>query len=264
MSIEINLAGKTALITGSTSGMGHAAARALATAGARVVLNGRTESSVTTACQNLRQVLPQAEVRGIAADVGEPEAIDRLIEMEPRVDVLVTSAGPTESKPFFEISDDDWERFFRVYVMSAVRLSRYYAERMIERGWGRLIFNAHVFSGYMTGEMVHWGVSKAALLGLSRGLAENLAGTGVTANAFVPGPTHTEESFMRHAKPTGGKSFTQIEKELFEGPLQHSIVKRFIDPSEVASVIVFLASGQASAITGAVLRVDGGSIRFPL
>jgi NAD(P)-dependent dehydrogenase (short-subunit alcohol dehydrogenase family) len=260
--MKINLAGKTALITGSTSGMGFAAARALATSGATIILHGRIDEHVTSARQRLRHELPDAEVRGVAADLGDRDACDRLIAKEPHVDILVTGAGPTEARPFFEISDEEWEQFFRIYVLSTVRLSRHYAKQMIARGWGRLLFNAHVFNGYMSGEMVHWGVCKAGLLGLARGLAENLAATGVTANAFVPGPTHTKESFTRRGKLPDGKSFEEVETELFEGPLRHSILKRFIHPSEVANLIVFLASEQASAITGAVMRVDGGSIRF--
>jgi len=262
--MKIDLAGKKALVTGSTSGMGHAIASGLARAGAAVTVHGRSDESVGPAVERLKKEVAGADVRGVAADLADREAIDRLIAAEPSVDILVSNAGPTENVPFFEIEEEEWERFFRIYVMAAVRLSRHHARGMVERGWGRVVFNASVVSGYQLGEMVHWGACKAALLGLSRGLAENLAGSGVTANAFLPGPTHTEESFMTRAHPEAGKSFAEIEEEIFSGPMKASLIERFIRPEEVGNLVVFLASDQASAITGAALRVDGGVIRYPL
>jgi NAD(P)-dependent dehydrogenase (short-subunit alcohol dehydrogenase family) len=259
--MEITLAGRSAVITGSTQGMGYAIATKMAEAGVSVVISGRKEARVREAVERLKREVPRAEVSGCAADVGAAAALDRLLAHAPEADILVTSAGPTESKPFFEITDDDWDHFWRVYVLAAVRLARHYGRGMIKRGWGRIIFNAAVVSGYQQGEMVHWGACKAALLGLSRGLAENLTGNGVTVNAFIPGPTHTEESLMPHLPAGSQKTFKQVEKEFFDGPLSTSVLKRFLHPTEVANLVVFLASDQASGITGAAFRIDGGIIR---
>lgn len=260
--MELNLDGKRALVTGSTSGIGYAIAQGLAEAGAAVILNGRSEYRLAKAIERLRNEIPQSEVDGCAADVGEAASVERLIAAYPDVDILVNNAGPIEAEHFFEISDQQWEQFLQVIVMAAVRLSRHHAQRMMRRGWGRVLFNASMTGGFLSGETVHYGAAKAALLGLSRGLAETTAGSGVTVNAFVPGPTHSEQSFMAkapHARP--GKSFEEIERELFEGALGSSLIKRFISPTEIANLVVFLASERSSAITGAALRVDGGIVR---
>jgi NAD(P)-dependent dehydrogenase (short-subunit alcohol dehydrogenase family) len=259
--MRIDLSGKTALVTGSTSGMGYAIAKGLAEAGAAVVIHGRSEASVSQAGERLKQEVPVVNLRGRAAELADDGAVRDLLKAVPDVDILVNNAGPIESKPFFELTDEDWDRFFQVYVMAAVRLSRHYGRAMMKRNWGRILFSAGVTSGFSPGEMVHYGSCKAALLGLSRGLAENVAGTGITVNAFLPGPTHTEESFMARAKPPAGKTFEAIENELFGSSLLSSVVRRFIRPVEVANFVVFLASEQASAITGAALHVDGGVIR---
>jgi NAD(P)-dependent dehydrogenase (short-subunit alcohol dehydrogenase family) len=259
--MKIDLSGKRALVTGSTSGMGYAIAKGLAEAGAAVVVHGRSEESVSAARARLAKEVPGADLTGHAAELADAGAVSRLAGAISRVDILVNNAGPIESRPFFEIGDAEWQRFFDIYVMAPVRLARELTRPMVDRGWGRVLFSAGVTSGFMPGEMVHYGACKAALLGLSRGLAESCARTGVTVNAFLPGPTHTEESFNARAHPTAGTSFAQIERGIFDGPMASSIVGRFVLPSEVAAFVVFLASEQASAITGAALHVDGGVIR---
>jgi NAD(P)-dependent dehydrogenase (short-subunit alcohol dehydrogenase family) len=258
--MKIEMHTRRALVTGSTSGMGFAIAKGLAEAGAEVILHGSTSEHVGAAKARLDAELSNARVGGIAADLSDLGAVDRLIQDAGDIDILISNGGPTETKPFFELTDEDWDRFIRIYLLTPVRLARQFARRMVDKRWGRVLFNAHVVSGLQPAEMVHWGTVKAGLLGLSRGLAESVSRSGVTVNAFVPGPTHTEESFAaRH--PDSGKTFKQIETELFDGPLSTSILRRFIHPDEVASLAVFLASDRASAITGAVLRVDGGIIR---
>jgi NAD(P)-dependent dehydrogenase (short-subunit alcohol dehydrogenase family) len=256
------LQGKRAIVTGSSDGIGFAIARALAGAGAAVVLNGRNPERLKAAISRLQSEVPHAGVVGVAADVGDPSALSRFVAAIPEIDILVNNASPIETKPFFEIPDEDWERFFHTVVMGPVRLSRHYVRGMVARHWGRVLFSSSVTGGFMQGEMVHYGTMKAALLGLSRGLAEQVAGTGVTVNAFIPGPTHTRESFMLRASSRfPGKTFEEIEKELFDGPLPTSLLKRFINPAELASFVLFLASKESSAITGSALHVDGGIIR---
>lgn len=255
----VNLASKRALVTGSSSGIGYAIGRGLAEAGAAVVLNGRDEGRLTAAVERLRREAPGTYVSGIAADLGGAEGAARVIEGVPEVDILVNNVGVFAPKDFFDITDEDWEQYFQLNVMSGVRLSRHYGRQMVAKGWGRILFNASVTGGFSSGEMAHYGATKAALLGLSRTLAENLAATGVTVNSFIPGPTYTEKTaaFLEKRREEGGAQ----ESEIFERHLPTSLLKRFIQPSEVANFVVFLASDLASAITGAGLRVDGGIVR---
>jgi NAD(P)-dependent dehydrogenase (short-subunit alcohol dehydrogenase family) len=221
------------------------------------------QASVGGAIERLRQEVPGANVTGVAADLGLLAGVQLLIAAAPKTDILVNNLGIFEPQPFFEITDDQWEHYFAVNVMSAVRLSRHYAPEMVRQGWGRILFNASVTGGFFSGEMVHYGATKAALIGLSRGLAESLGGSRVTVNAFIPGPTLTERShdFMDKAAQSAGKSLQQMEAELFTTSLPTSLLQRFIQPAEVANLVVFLASEHASALTGAALRVDGGIVR---
>lgn len=258
--MNIDLTGKKAIISGSTTGIGYAIAEQLAKAGALVLINGRTKERVASAIERLNKEVPEAEADGFAADLGHADEVERLTEYWSEADILVNNLGLFGPKDFFEITDDDWERHFQVNVMSAVRLSRHYARGMVNRGWGRVLFNASSVSGFRAGEMVHFGATKAALLGVSRGIAESVAGTGVTVNAFLPGPTRTEnvENFMKQSYP--GQPFDEIEEEVFS-ELPDSLLGRFVSPQEIGDFVVFLASEQASAITGAALRVDGGMVR---
>ncbi|AIE61265.1 SDR family NAD(P)-dependent oxidoreductase [Bacillus methanolicus] len=261
--MDIKLNGKKAVISGSTTGIGFAIAKGLAKAGASVLLNGRFEEQVTEAVERLKREIPGAEACGFAADLSSSVGVNELINYWPETDILVNNLGIFEPKEFFEITDEDWEHYFQVNVMSAVRLSRHYAKGMKEKGWGRVLFNGSVTGGFYLGEMVHYGAAKAAVLGLSRGLAESLAKSGVTVNAFIPGPTKTERNseYFDHWAKESGKSFQEIEKGLFDKDLSTSLLGRFISTEEVANMVVFLASEQASAITGAALKVDGGIVR---
>ncbi|HZR49210.1 MAG TPA: SDR family oxidoreductase [Streptosporangiaceae bacterium] len=267
--MQIKLTGRQALVTGSTSGMGYWMARALAMAGASVVVHGRSDQAVAAARAAIERDVPGATVSGFCAELGDTAAVGRLIDAVPEADILVSNTGPTPSPPVFEMTVADWQRYVDTYVTAAVLLGRHYLASMIGKRWGRMLFGAGVTCSYSPGEpavaasMTAWLTCKAALVGLSRSLAEIAAGSGVTVNAFIPGPTHTEDSYMARAKPGPGqgRSFEAIEREFFEGPGLPSLLHRFIHPQEVAALVSFLASDQASAITGAAIRVDGGIIR---
>ncbi len=258
--MNLELIGKTALISGSTKGIGFAIASQLAAEGARVIVNGRSESAVNSALQQIRQDVPNEKVEGFAGDLATAEATENLLKLFPVVDILVNNLGVYGPKPFDAISDEDWRHIFEVNVLSGVRLSRAYISEMKRRNWGRIIFISSESAIFTPKEMIHYGMTKTAQLAVSRGLAECCGGTGVTVNSILPGPTHTAgvEDFVTQLG--GGQSFEAFEKEFFKSVRASSLLKRFETPDEVARLVTFVCSPVASAINGAALRVDGGVV----
>ncbi len=261
--MDLGLNGKRALVTGSTAGIGLATAEALAQEGARVIINGRTAARVSAALAALRQAAPHAEVQGVAADVSTAEGCARLIAEHPEVDVLVNNMGIFEPKRFDEISDADWLRFFEANVLSGVRLARHYLRGMRARNWGRVVFVSSESGVQIPSEMIHYGMTKTAQIAVARGLAETLAGTQVTVNSVLPGPTASEGvgRYIAQAVAASGKDVATLEREFFTTARPSSILQRFATTAEVASLITYVCSARASATTGAALRVDGGVVR---
>jgi NAD(P)-dependent dehydrogenase (short-subunit alcohol dehydrogenase family) len=261
--MELGLQNKTAIITGSTAGIGFATAVGLAREGARVVINGRQNDRVEAAVQRLVNLVPGAQAIPMAADLGTADGIASLIERVPDAEILVNNLGIFEPKAFEEISDADWTRFFEVNVMSGVRLSRHYLPRMKERNWGRIIFVSSESAVNIPSEMIHYGMTKTAQIAVARGLAETTVGTGVTVNTVLPGPTGSEgvATFVNQLAQEKGLSNQEMEQEFFSQARPSSLLKRFIAPDEVGSFIVYLSSEIAAATNGAALRVDGGLLR---
>ena len=261
--MHIDLSGRTAIVTGSTAGIGLAIASGLAGTGAQVVVTGRTQARVDEAIASIKSAVPKARLTGVASDLGSAEGARQLIAQVPDTDILINNLGIFEPKPFFEIPDDDWMRFFEVNVLSGVRLSRHYAQGMARRGWGRIQFVSSESGLQIPAEMIHYGTTKTAQLAISRGLAEALAGTGVTVNAILPGPTRSEgvgDFFAKIAKDQG-ISQDQVERDFIQTHRPSSLLKRLATVEEVANLSVYLASEQASATNGAAMRVDGGVVR---
>jgi NAD(P)-dependent dehydrogenase (short-subunit alcohol dehydrogenase family) len=259
----IDLSGKTAVISGSTAGIGYAIARGLARAGAGVVLNGRTEERTRDAAARLGSEVAGAQVTPVSADVANARGLQRFMDQVPDADILVNNVGIFEPKPFLEIADADWERVFQVNVMSGVRLTRFYLPGMILRGWGRIVFISSESGVQIPAEMVHYGMTKTAQLAISRGIAESVAGTGVTVNAVLPGPTRSEgvEAFLSSMAAAQDRPRDQFESEFIETQRPSSLIRRLAEVDEVANMVVYVCSEQASATTGAALRVDGGVVR---
>jgi NAD(P)-dependent dehydrogenase (short-subunit alcohol dehydrogenase family) len=261
--MELKLEGKRALVSGSTAGIGWAIAAGLAAEGAEVVVNGRTQARVDGAIRALRDRHPRARVRGVAADLGTAEGCAQMATDVPELDVLVNNLGIFEVKPFLDISDGEWMRFFEVNVLSGVRLSRTYLPGMLARNWGRILFISSESGLQIPVEMIHYGTTKTAQLAVARGLAESVAGTGVTVNSILAGPTRSEGvgQFLEGMAAQQGVSASEVERDFFRNARPSSLIRRFATPEEVAAFTVFIASGPASAVTGASLRVDGGVVR---
>ncbi|MDT6964058.1 MULTISPECIES: SDR family oxidoreductase [unclassified Cupriavidus] len=260
--MKIDLSGKTALVTGSTAGIGFATARGLAESGARVIVNGRSQASVDKAIDTLQSALPQADAIGFAGDLVDATVADALVKAHPDVDILVNNLGIFQPQDFFDIPDSEWSRFFEVNVLSGVRLSRAYAPGMVRRQWGRIVFVASESGINIPVEMIHYGFTKTAQLAVSRGLAKRLAGTGVTVNAVLPGPTLSEgvEAMLKDEIARTGKSAEAVAADFVKAHRSSSLIQRAASVDEVASMIVYACSRQASATTGAALRVDGGVV----
>lgn len=260
--MDLQLTGKVALVTGSTAGIGLAIAHTLAREGASVIVNGRTQAAVDEAISRIHAETRGA-VRGFAADLSRAEAAEAIVRRHARIDILVNNLGIFEAKPFEDIPDDDWRRFFDVNVLSGVRLARLVLPEMKRANWGRIIFISSESAVQIPTEMIHYGMTKTAQLAVSRGLAESVAGTGITVNSVLPGPTKSRGvgDFVEGLARASEKSPKQIEAEFFEHARPTSLIKRFATPQEVASLVAYVASPLASATTGAALRVDGGVVK---
>jgi NAD(P)-dependent dehydrogenase (short-subunit alcohol dehydrogenase family) len=261
--MKIDLSGKTALVTGSTSGIGHAAAKGLAAAGANVVVNGRTQAKVDAAVAALARAVPGGKLRGIAADVSTAAGCNALVAALPDVDILINNAGIFEPKGFFDIPDEDWTRFFEVNVMSGVRLSRAYLKGMLKRNWGRVVFISSESALNIPKEMIHYGLTKTAQLALSRGLAEMTRGTAVTVNSVLPGPTMSEgvETFVKDLAKQNGQSLEEAASQFVKQFRPTSLLQRFASVEEIANMVVYVSSKEASATNGAALRAEGGIVQ---
>ncbi len=261
--MDLGLKGKVAVVTGSTAGIGFAIAAELAKEGAKVVLNGRTQARVSSALERIRQSVKNADISGIAADLGTAAGVASFVKQVPAADILVNNLGIFEPTPFAEITDADWLRFFEVNVLSGVRLTRQYLPAMLEKNWGRVIFISSESAQQIPAEMIHYGMTKTAQVAVARGLAESVAGTGVTVNSILVGPTASEgvETFVEAIAKQQGVTKAQIEKQFFASVRPSSLLKRFETPEEIASVVAFVASAQAATIQGAAVRADGGVVR---
>jgi len=261
--MDLGLKGKFAVVSGSTAGIGLAIATTLAREGARIVINGRTQKRVSAAAERIRMELRGAEVTEVAADLGTADGIKAFIEQVPNADILINNLGIFEIKPFLEISDSDWMRVFETNVMSGVRLARQYLPEMLRKNWGRVIFISSESGQQIPAEMVHYGMTKTAQIAVARGIAESVAGTNVTANSILVGPTASEGvgDFVQSMAMQQGVSKEQVEKEFFQKVRPSSLLKRFETTEEVAAVVAFIASTQATGINGAAIAAEGGVVR---
>ena len=260
--MDLKLGQKLALVSGSTAGIGYAIAESLATEGARVIVNGRSQAGVDTALATLRKATNK-EAIGFAGDLSDAAVAEALVHKHPGIEILVNNLGIFEPKPFEEIPDADWRRFFDVNVLSGARLARLVLPAMRRANWGRIIFISSESGVQIPAEMVHYGMTKAAQIAIARGIAESVAGTGITVNSVLPGPTKSRGvgDFVDALAKEQGKSGAEFEKEFFAHVRPTSLLKRFSSPQEVASLVAYVASPLSSATTGTALRVDGGTVK---
>ncbi|WP_207534179.1 SDR family NAD(P)-dependent oxidoreductase [Desertivirga arenae] len=261
--MDLQLKNKTAFISGSTAGIGYAIAGRLAAEGATVIINGRTQGAVDAAVLALKKTSSNNNVSGIAADFLKVDEINDLLRNLPPIDILINNAGIFEPRPFEDISDEDWFRFFDMNVMSGVRLSRYLFPKMLKNNWGRVIFISSETAVSVASEMVHYGMTKTAQIAVSRGMAELTKGTGVTVNSILPGPTKSRgiESFISEMAEAAGISAPEAEQNFFKDIRPTSLIQRFASVEEVANTVAYYVSPLASAINGAAIRVEGGTIK---
>lgn len=261
--MDLELRNKLALVTGSTAGIGNAIAGALAREGARVIVNGRQQDKVDKAVDDLKGVTGNEGIQGFAGDLSDAAMAEALVSQYPKVDILVNNLGIFEPKPFEEIPDADWVRFFNTNVLSGVRLARLYLPAMRKDDWGRIIFISSESGVQIPAEMVHYGMTKSAQIAVARGIAESVAGTGITVNSVLPGPTKSRGvvDFVNNLAKEEGKTFDEVESAFFRDVRPTSLIRRFASTDEVASMVAYLASPLSSSTTGALLRVDGGVIK---
>ena len=261
--MNIELKGRKAVVTGSTAGIGRAIAEGLARAGASVVINGRGEERVAQALRELRALFPQAEFTGVAADLATPDGAAALFTQAPDADILVNNVGTARPKPFFDLADSEWLDLFQLNVMSGIRAARHYVPKMTGRGWGRVVFISSESAVAIPKDMIDYGMTKTAQLAVSRGLAELVGGTGVTVNAVLPGPTNSEilSNWMKATAQSQGITQEEAEQQFLRTMRPTTLINRFTTTEEVANMVVYVCSEQASGTTGAALRVDGGVLR---
>jgi len=261
--MNLQLDKKKVLVTGSTAGIGFAIASVLAVEGASVIVNGRTQQRVDEAVEKIKGEIPNADISGIAADLSTVEGAKSVVEFAPEVEILVNNMGIFEPKAFEEITDEDWIKFFQANVMSGVRLSRHYLPKMKQQNWGRIVFISSESAVQIPAEMIHYGMTKSAQISISRGLAEMTVGTNITVNSVLPGPTASEgvSTFVGQMAAEQNISINEMEKQFFETARPSSLLKRFIEPKEIADLVAFVCSPLSSATNGAALRVEGGVVR---
>ena len=261
--MNLGLQGTLAVVSGSTAGIGFAIAAMLAQEGARVVINGRTEARVTAAVEKIRQRMKGAELIGVAADLGTAAGVSAFVKQVPEADILVNNLGIFEVKPFLEIPDADWLRFFEINVLSGVRLTRHYLAGMLEKNWGRVIFISSESGQQIPTEMIHYGMTKTAQVAIARGVAQTVVATGVTVNSVLVGPTASEgaSEFVQNMARQQAISAAEVEKQFFATIRPTSLLKRFETPEEIAAVVAFVASTQSVAINGAAVRAEAGVVQ---